>query len=160
MKRTGYKKKKIPKAIREAVWINYNGHTFDAKCNVQWCPNRITAYDFTVGHNIPESKGGATTVENLVPICSRCNQSMGNFYTITEWNTLGKASVSKIPLWRRFLGRFFSCITPSFPTTVAPAPSAPRTTLPKRSASPSDKSQGRQASTTGSSSHAPPHPMT
>lgn len=83
-------KKTIPKALREQVWITNLGNIFEAKCVVVWCQNKITVFDFEVGHNLPESKGGATTLENLRPICSRCNKSMGNRYSIDEWNVLGK----------------------------------------------------------------------
>jgi 5-methylcytosine-specific restriction endonuclease McrA len=79
----------IPKALREQVWRNHVGSHFEGKCCVSWCTNKITVFQFEVGHNIPESKGGATTVENLRPICSRCNSSMNNKYTIDEWNQLG-----------------------------------------------------------------------
>ncbi len=81
-----YKKRAIPQAVREAVWIYHCGRVFSAKCTVEWCRNEITVYDFQAGHNIPESKGGETTVDNLRPICSRCNLSMGDRYTIDEWN--------------------------------------------------------------------------
>ena len=50
--------------------------------------NNITVFDFHVGHNIPEAKGGTLSLENLRPICSRCNHSMGCQYTITEWTRL------------------------------------------------------------------------
>lgn len=81
-----HRKKKIPKALREAVWIQNVGRTFEHKCLVGWCPNTMTVFDFQTGHNIPESRGGATTLENLVPICSRCNLSMSNTHTIEEWS--------------------------------------------------------------------------
>ena len=81
-----YKKGKIPKALREQVWLKDMGHTFHGKCRVTWCNNIISVFDFQSGHNIPESRGGHTTLDNLVPICSRCNISMGNNYTIDEWN--------------------------------------------------------------------------
>jgi hypothetical protein len=92
-----YKKKAIPKALREQVWIQKVGHTFETKCCVQWCENQINAFNFQAGHNIPESKGGATTVDNLVPICDRCNCSMGDRYTIDEWNQLGAKGAFVIP---------------------------------------------------------------
>ena len=79
---------KIPKALREEVWRYYNHKHYEAKCYVKWCTNRITVFDFEVGHNIPESKGGSLDLTNLRPICSRCNSSMGNHYTIDEWNRL------------------------------------------------------------------------
>jgi hypothetical protein len=84
---TQYKKTKIPKALREQVWLTSMGERFDGKCKVVWCKNRINVFDFQCGHNIPESKGGKTTVDNLLPICTRCNISMGSHYTIDEWNT-------------------------------------------------------------------------
>ena len=75
----------VPKAVREQVWLRQNGPEFSAKCAVSWCENTISVFDFTVGHNIPRSKGGKDTLDNLKPICSRCNTSMGNHYTIDEW---------------------------------------------------------------------------
>ena len=81
-----YKKKAIPKALREQVWISQAGKVFETKCKIVWCENRINAFDFQCGHNIPESKGGKTTIQNLIPICGRCNISMGDRYSIDEWN--------------------------------------------------------------------------
>jgi 5-methylcytosine-specific restriction endonuclease McrA len=80
----------IPAAFREQIWLRTMGKVYEGKCPVVWCQNNITVHDFQSGHNIPESKGGKTAPDNLIPICSRCNQSMGNRYTIEEWNTLGK----------------------------------------------------------------------
>lgn len=80
----------IPAAFREQIWIRTMGRVYEGKCPVVWCQNNITVHDFQSGHNIPESKGGKTLPDNLIPICSRCNQSMGDRYTIDEWNQLGK----------------------------------------------------------------------
>ena len=82
------RKEKITSALREAVWIQKMGKVFEAKCPVVWCPNRITVFDFQSGHNIPESKGGKTNIDNLLPICARCNVCMGDRYTIDEWSTM------------------------------------------------------------------------
>ena len=79
------RKQKIPVALREQVWIYRMGRSFEGKCPVTWCQNRITVFDFQSGHNIPESRGGPTNLENLIPVCSRCNLSMGDQYTIDEW---------------------------------------------------------------------------
>ena len=82
-------KTKIPKALREQVWIRWCGDKFfRRKCLVSWCKNTITPFSFEVGHNVPESKGGATDMSNLRPICSNCNRSMGDEYTIDEFSLL------------------------------------------------------------------------
>ncbi len=80
----------IPKAVREQLWLNHFGKTFENKCSVDWCNNKINVFDFTAGHNIPKSKGGSNKLSNLKPICSRCNLSMSNKYTIDEWDNIFK----------------------------------------------------------------------
>jgi 5-methylcytosine-specific restriction endonuclease McrA len=89
LKNKKYNKCKIPKALREQVWIKFIGKKYESKCYIRWCKNNITVFDFQSSHNIPESFGGETTLENLRPLCSRCNQSMSNEYTIDEWQKLG-----------------------------------------------------------------------
>jgi 5-methylcytosine-specific restriction endonuclease McrA len=84
------KKQKIPKAIREQCWIQNFGEVYQHKCYIDWCENLINVFNFQVGHDIPESKGGSLNIDNLKPICSRCNLSMGNKYTIKNWNLLKK----------------------------------------------------------------------
>ena len=84
------KKKRIPKALREQVWIKYNKNRFLVKCPIRWCRNRISCFNFHVGHNIPESKGGKTAIGNLKPICAKCNLSMSNNYTINKFSKLFK----------------------------------------------------------------------
>jgi len=81
-----YQKAHIPKALREQVWIQHYGPIFHNKCPTRWCQNRVNVFDFQVGHNVPESKGGSTTIDNLIPICGRCNLSMSNTYTFDEWS--------------------------------------------------------------------------
>ncbi len=83
------KKDTIPRALREQVWIQNIGQEFEHKCTIDWCQNKMNVFDYHVGHNIPESKGGKTNIKNLKPICARCNLSMGNRYTITEWTKMG-----------------------------------------------------------------------
>ena len=99
MNASAYKKAKIPVALREQVWISRMGRRFEGKCCVDWCNNIITVFDFQSGHNVPESRGGKTTIENLIPICSRCNLSMGNTYTIEQWcRTFSDCSGATVPV--------------------------------------------------------------
>ena len=76
------------KSIREEVWLRNCGEVFSRPCITSWCSNRITVFDFHVGHNIPSSRGGLNTFDNLKPICARCNYAMGNRYTIDEWQSI------------------------------------------------------------------------
>ena len=96
-----HRKMKIPKALREQVWITHMGHVFDGKCKITWCQNRMSVFDFQCGHNVPESKGGKTNITNLIPICARCNLSMGDQFTIDEWNARF-AAVPADKTWKRY----------------------------------------------------------
>jgi 5-methylcytosine-specific restriction endonuclease McrA len=93
MTKKSIKKEKIPKALREQVWLSRMGKVYEAKCPIVWCSNMINVYDFQCGHNTPESRGGKTDLTNLIPVCSRCNMSMSNLYTIDEWNKKSKLPV-------------------------------------------------------------------
>jgi 5-methylcytosine-specific restriction endonuclease McrA len=101
---------RIPKAIREQTWIRYNGDEFSAKCKVRWCQNRVTPFNFEVGHNIPASKGGENNIDNLRPICPSCNRSMGNKYTIDEFSKLSPVSLPKMKVTRRRLPQCMRCM--------------------------------------------------
>lgn len=86
-------KEKIPRALREQVWLLWCGDKhFKHKCIVTWCENIMTPFNFEVGHNIPESKGGTINLNNLRPICSKCNRSMADDYTIDEFSRLSTRS--------------------------------------------------------------------
>lgn len=85
-KNTKPRKAKIPLAMKQTVWVNQFGEVYKHKCVTKWCHRIITVFDFEVGHNIPESKGGITSPKNLRPICRQCNIGMGNRYTIDEWS--------------------------------------------------------------------------
>jgi 5-methylcytosine-specific restriction endonuclease McrA len=71
------KKKYIPATIKRLVWNTHIGEQIGKTkcmcCNV----TDITQLSFNCGHIIAESKGGATIVSNLKPICQNCNSSMG-----------------------------------------------------------------------------------
>ena len=85
------KKQKISASLRQNIWLTWVGHKYEAKCFVKWCKCRITPFTFEAGHNVPESKGGQTTLDNLRPICSTCNKSMGNRFTIDEYSDMFKS---------------------------------------------------------------------
>ena len=85
-----YRKEKIPKAIREQLWLTTFGKKYEHKCYIPWCKNVINVFDYHVGHDKPESEGGTLDIDNLKPICARCNLSMSNNYTIQEWIKLEK----------------------------------------------------------------------
>ena len=104
-------KAKIPVALREEVWRHWMGEKFKSKCCVKWCTNVLTAFDFAVGHNIPESKGGTLELGNLRPICNRCNTSMGANYTIDEWNLLS-------PTLKPWYSPLCCCVTPVVPPHI------------------------------------------
>jgi hypothetical protein len=72
-----YKKKTISKALRRHVWEEYMGDEGSGAC---YCCNKttISVFDFVCGHVIAEKEGGATSVENLRPVCALCNSSMGS----------------------------------------------------------------------------------
>lgn len=72
------KKEPIPAAIKTLVWNKYIGDKVaEAKC--MCC--RVTSISmrhFIAGHILSEKYGGGVTVDNLRPICSNCNLSMGS----------------------------------------------------------------------------------
>ena len=71
------KKAKIPQALRTATWIEYIGEeNSQAKCLC--CKTAvISVFNFHCAHVISESKGGELNLENLRPVCTSCNLSMG-----------------------------------------------------------------------------------
>lgn len=84
------RKANIPKAIREQVWLKTCGKVYEHKCYIHWCKNIMNVFDFHVGHDQPESKGGTLDINNLEAICARCNFSMSDNYTIQEWQNLSE----------------------------------------------------------------------
>ena len=71
------RKAKIPSKVRADVWNTYQDQNMAiGKC---CCCKRATIKqaDFEVGHVVAEACGGTMEINNLRPICSVCNKSMG-----------------------------------------------------------------------------------
>ncbi len=70
-------KSKIPATLRNSVWNSYIGKK--NKEGMCFCCNseQISSGNFECGHIVAESEGGEINIQNLRPICSLCNKSMG-----------------------------------------------------------------------------------
>ena len=76
-------KQKVPQVLREKMFDEYTGR--DARrfkcfcCRIQ----DITVLSAECGHVIAEARGGTMTIENLRPICSKCNKQMSTKFMTT-----------------------------------------------------------------------------
>lgn len=75
IKKPTYKKKKIPKNVRNDVWKLNHGENFNGFCYC--CKKTINVYEWECGHIVSEKDGGSSNISNLKPVCSPCNKSMG-----------------------------------------------------------------------------------
>tara|TARA_B100001758_G_C18400272_1_gene608556 strand:- start:765 stop:1826 length:1062 start_codon:yes stop_codon:yes gene_type:complete len=76
IKPINYKKAKIPACLRKKVFNRDWGKVSNiGECFV--CTKMLDRDIAQMGHVIAEHMGGPTNEENLKPICSTCNQSMG-----------------------------------------------------------------------------------
>lgn len=71
------KKKKINDSLKTSVWNKYFGSSVGETDCFCCGSTKINQRDFHAGHVLAEATGGETNLENLRPICSKCNQSMG-----------------------------------------------------------------------------------
>lgn len=72
--RITYKKSAIPIELRKQVVKNYFGDKSTSACVC--CDSPLNILDAHCGHIVAEFNGGATTADNLVPVCQSCNSSM------------------------------------------------------------------------------------
>jgi len=72
------KRETIPKTVRNAVWINYYVDKRIGKC-LCCLREQISIGNFNCGHIVSHNQGGKTTLDNLIPICTLCNTSMGTY---------------------------------------------------------------------------------
>ena len=100
-------RKAIPTRLRGRVWESHMPSAYkkmnEGPCYV--CQETISILHFECGHIIAHSQGGTSTVENLVPVCSSCNKSMGskNLLDFKAEYYAGKVSVPQdtyMPLTR------------------------------------------------------------
>ena len=71
------KRKTIPLALKRIVWNKYIGEEI-GKTQCLCCKlTDISQMNFSCGHIISDYNGGDISFENLKPICSSCNSSMG-----------------------------------------------------------------------------------
>jgi len=69
-------RKSIPKSLKILVWDkNIGKEKGIGECDV--CKSEIDSKNFECGHVKSVKDGGETNIENLLPICSSCNKSMG-----------------------------------------------------------------------------------
>ena len=75
--RKKYIRRSIPKVLKNLVWdINIGKEKGVGNCYC--CLQNIDSKNFEAGHIIAVTNGGETKLENLKPICSCCNKSMGS----------------------------------------------------------------------------------
>ena len=70
------KRRSIPKIIKDNLW----NKTFTEKSGLGQCfvcKGKITSRSFDCGHVISVANGGTDQLDNLQPVCSTCNKSMG-----------------------------------------------------------------------------------
>ena len=75
-KPTRTKKERIPATVRNIVWVTHFQTSKKGQC---WlCKvEDISSANFECGHVVSEKNGGLPTIDNLRPICSFCNKSVG-----------------------------------------------------------------------------------
>lgn len=66
----------IPKSVKDNLWDQHFGKEAGVgKCYC--CESEINSKKFDCGHIISVADGGTNNIDNLKPICSTCNKSMG-----------------------------------------------------------------------------------
>ena len=71
------KKKVIPKNVKINIWNTYIDSNIQRHKCLCCKKSIISITEFHVGHVISEHNGGTLEINNLRPICSSCNYSMG-----------------------------------------------------------------------------------
>lgn len=121
---TGVKRQKIPTSLRKLVFEGYNIDKRSAygKCFV--CESEIHILMFECRHVVSNADGGNISVENLRPICSSCNKSMGPRNLLEFKKTyFNPAALNIIPSKTKIQDPFPQSVTVStFPQSAAISP--------------------------------------
>lgn len=99
VKKTEYKKKQIPKNVRNDVWRINHEESFNGFCYC--CKKIINVNEWECGHIISEKNGGTLHISNLKPVCSPCNKSMGTMNMEVFKNTYYAELPAKTPRSRK-----------------------------------------------------------
>ena len=67
----------IPKTLKTSIWNMYVGTKHRTAYCICCNDKKIAVENFHAGHIISEHNNGKTNTDNLLPICSQCNLSMG-----------------------------------------------------------------------------------
>lgn len=101
------RKANIPKSLKMTIWDEFVGKDKRRALCICCCDREIEINNCVYGHIISEHDGGKANIDNLLPICSHCNGSMGtqnmgeyieNFYPNNISNFKNKKYIYKQPL--------------------------------------------------------------
>lgn len=70
------RKTRIPAVLKALVWNTYVGEDIGSTLCPVCNKHKITQLTFHCGHVISEAKGGQCKLDNMRPICIKCNLSM------------------------------------------------------------------------------------
>jgi hypothetical protein len=108
LKKKPNRKDKIPATLRNAIWSTYISAT-ESQGNCYCCVvEPITKANFAAGHIVAECRGGTVTLQNLRPICTLCNSSMGKTNMHEFIKKYGLAGGLRKYGLQRFTGNFYT----------------------------------------------------
>jgi hypothetical protein len=77
--------------VKQKAFVRVMGSVEEYPCPIG-CGRTINAWSFEGGHIVPKSRGGPNEPDNIVPICSHCNKSMGNTHMVAYMKDNGLES--------------------------------------------------------------------
>lgn len=120
-------KKPLSGRFRQINWAKHVGTQTGACLCFTGCGKEITQLDFECGHIIAEAHGGASSHSNIVPICSKCNRSMGTESMVeycSRHNWTPRADLARLLDESRTIGTASPVPDIASPTTSATPPAA------------------------------------